>query len=62
MASHQFLINDFCSAVYNGTLPTVNAWLAARFTVPGIVAYESIKQGGVTLDVPDFGDPPKEGA
>ena len=45
-----------------GALPTVNAWLAARFTVPGIVAYESIKQGGVTLDVPDFGDPPKEGA
>ena len=60
MASHHFLINDFCTAVYNGTLPTVNAWVAARYTVPGLVAYESIKQGGVTLDVPDFGDPPKE--
>jgi GNAT superfamily N-acetyltransferase len=59
MASHQFLINDFCNAVYEGTLPTVNAWVAARYTVPGIVAYESIMQGGVTLDVPDFGDPPK---
>ena len=59
MASHQFLINDFCNAVYNHTLPTVNAWVAARYTVPGIVAYESIKQGGVTLDVPDFGDPPE---
>lgn len=57
MASHQFLINDFCNAAYNGTLPIVNAWAAARFTVPGIVAYESIKKGGVTLDVPDFGDP-----
>lgn len=59
MASHQFLINDFCNAVYNHTLPTVNAWVAARYTVPGIVAYDSILQGGVTLDVPDFGDPPK---
>lgn len=58
MASHQFLINDFCNAVYNHTLPTVNAWVAARYTVPGIVAYDSILQGGVTLDVPDFGDPP----
>ena len=60
MATHQFLINDFCNAAYNGTLPTVNAWVAARYTVPGIVAYESIRQGGVTLDVPDFGDPPTE--
>jgi predicted dehydrogenase/GNAT superfamily N-acetyltransferase len=59
MASHQFLINDFCTAVYEGTLPTVNAWLAARYTVPGLVAYESIKQGGAVLEVPDFGDPPK---
>ena len=37
----------------------VNAWLAARFTVPGIVAYESLKKDGVPLDVPDFGDPPQ---
>ena len=59
MASHQFLINDFCTAVYEGTIPTVNAWLAARYTVPGLVAYESIKQGGAVLEVPDFGDPPK---
>ncbi|MBR6765170.1 MAG: Gfo/Idh/MocA family oxidoreductase [Clostridia bacterium] len=60
MASHQFLIDDFCTAAYNGTLPSVNAWVASRFTVPGIVAHESAKLGGVTLDVPDFGDPPKE--
>lgn len=59
MASHQFLIDDFCTAAYNNILPTVNAWLAARFTVPGIVAYESLKKDGVPLDVPDFGDPPQ---
>ena len=60
MASHQFLINDFCTAAYNGTLPTVNAWVAARYTVPGIIAHESAKLGGVTLDVPDFGNPPRK--
>ncbi len=58
MASHQFLIDDFCRAVYEHTMPTVNAWVAARYTVPGIVAYESLKQDGVPMDVPDFGDPP----
>lgn len=60
MASHKFLIDDFCTAAYNNTLPTVNAWLAARFTIPGIVAYESLKQDGVPLPVPDCGNPPKE--
>ena len=60
MASHQFLINDFCTAAYNNTLPSVNAWQAARFTVPGIVAFESLKQDGVPMDVPDFGDAPTD--
>jgi predicted dehydrogenase len=60
MARHKFLIDDFCTAVYNGTLPTVNAWVAARYTVPGIVAFESLKQDGVPMDVPDFGEPPEK--
>ena len=58
MNSHRFLIDDFCSAVYNGTLPPVNAWAAARYTVPGLVAHKSAQLGGVLLDVPDFGDAP----
>jgi hypothetical protein len=40
-------------------MPRVNAWLAARFTVPGLVAHESAKLGGALLDVPDFGDAPE---
>lgn len=52
----KLLIDDFCSAVHNKSLPTVNAWLAARFTVPGLVAHESALAGGVLMDVPDFGD------
>lgn len=59
MASHKFLIDDFCTAAYNNTLPTVNAWQAARYTIPGIVAYESLKQDGVPMDVPDCGNPPE---
>lgn len=58
MASHHFLINDFCTAAYTGKLPYVNAWVAARYTIPGIVAYESLLKDGEPLNVPDFGDPP----
>lgn len=60
MASHQFLIDDFCTATYNGTLPTVNAWVAARYTVPGIIAHESMKRDGEPMEVPDFGNPPQD--
>ena len=59
MASHQLLIDDFCTAVYEGKLPTVNAWVAARYTIPGLIAHRSAQMGGVPLDVPDFGDPPE---
>lgn len=56
MASHQFLIDDFCRAASEGTLPYVNAYRAARFTVPGLIAHESAKKDGLPMDVPDFGD------
>ena len=36
----------------------MNAWTAARYTVPGIVAHQSALQGGARLEVPDFGDAP----
>ena len=60
MNSHKLLVDDFMTALHDGTLPTVNAWLAARFTVPGLVAHQSALQGGVLMDVPDFGDPPAD--
>ena len=58
MGTHKFLIDDFCRAAYTGEIPVLNAWFAARVTVPGLVAIESSKLGGVPLDVPDFGEPP----
>ena len=58
MASHQLLIDDFCTAVYEHKLPTVNAWVAARYTIPGLIAHKSAELGGVPLDIPDFGEAP----
>src|SRR5215207_8421811 len=56
--SHHFLVDDFARAVETGTMPPINAWTAARFTVPGIIAHQSAVQGGARLHVPDFGDAP----
>lgn len=58
--SHQFLVDDFVTAVNNRTLPPVNAWVAARFTLPGIIAHESALRGGERLPIRDFGDAPAE--
>ena len=55
--SHHFLVDDFVRAVVDGTLPPVNAWTAARFNLPGIVAHQSALRAGERLAVPDFGEP-----
>lgn len=57
--SHHFLVDDFVSAVATNTLPPVNAWTAARFTLPGIIAHESALRGGERLEIPDLGDAPE---
>ena len=56
--SHHFLVDDFVTAVNTRTVPPVNAWVAARFTLPGIVAHESALRGGERLPIRDFGDAP----
>lgn len=56
--SHHFLADDFVRAVVDRTLPPVNAWVAARYTLPGIVAHQSARKGGERLAVPDFGPAP----
>jgi len=52
MASHQLLINDFLTAVYEREQPYVNAVTSARYTVPGLIAHKSAMMGGVKLEVP----------
>jgi predicted dehydrogenase len=56
--SHHFLVDDFVTAVNTGSLPPVNAWTAARFTLPGIVAHESACRNGERLPIRDFGNAP----
>ena len=56
--AHQFLADDFVRAVVDRTLPTVNAWVAARYPLPGILAHRSALRGGEQLEIPDLGDPP----
>ena len=60
MGTHKLLIDDFCKAVYEEKMPILNAWFAARVNIPGLVAIESAKQGGIPLEVPDCGDVPKK--
>ena len=55
--SHQFLTDDFVTAVVRGTIPTVSVWDAARYNAPGIVAHESSLRDGESLQIPDFGSP-----
>ena len=56
--AHHFLVDDFVRAVQTRTQPPVNAWVAARFTLPGVVAHESMRRGGERLPIPDHGDAP----
>jgi predicted dehydrogenase len=56
--SHHFLADDFVRAVTTKALPPVNAWVAASFTLPGVVAHQSARRGGVRLPIPELGAPP----
>ncbi|NAZ86602.1 Gfo/Idh/MocA family protein [Kineococcus indalonis] len=56
--AHHFLVDDFVRSVTDGTVPPVDAWVAARFTLPGIVAHESMRRGGERLPIPDHGEAP----
>lgn len=58
--SHPFLVDDFVRAVVSGKLPPNNAWDSARYMIPGLIAHESALQGGILMDIPDFGDAPAD--
>lgn len=58
--SHPFLVDDFVRAVESDTLPPNNAWEAARYMIPGLMAHQSALNGGELLDIPDFGDAPAD--
>lgn len=55
--SHQFLVDDFVTAVNHDRLPPVHIWQAARYNAPGIVAHASSMRDGEQMSIPDFGGP-----
>lgn len=56
--THKYMADDFCKAAYTGKLSPTNAWVAARYNLPGLVAHQAALRGGDTLAVPDQGDSP----
>ena len=58
--SHAYLVNEFIEAVAQDRHPAVNVWEAVRYMAPGAVAHKSAQRDGELLEVPDWGDPPKE--
>ena len=54
------MVDDFCKAVAENKLSPTNIWQAARFNLPGIVAFQSALKGGELMNVPDLGDPPAD--
>ena len=59
--SHQFLVHDFVTACVTGRTPPNNVWAAARYLLPGLVAHESALKSGELMEVPDLGDPSRQG-
>ena len=60
--SHPFLVDDFVRAVMDDKLPPNNAWDAARYMIPGLIAHESSLRDGEMMDVPDLGAAPENWA
>ncbi len=56
--AHQFLVDDFVRACALGEAPPNDVWQAARYLLPGLVAHQSALQGGVLMEIPDFGEEP----
>lgn len=59
--SHTFITHEFISAVLADRHPTVNAWEAAAYTLPGIMAHQSALRGGEPMKIRDLGTTPGRG-
>jgi hypothetical protein len=56
--SHAYLVHEFVDAVAHNRIPAINAWEAARYLAPGVIAHKSALRGGELMKVPDWGDAP----
>ena len=48
------MIEAFIDCIINDTKPPIDVDLGLNITIPGILAHESMKQGGKTLQIPQF--------
>lgn len=51
-----YLVEDFLKSIKNDTTPPIDIVRAMDMTVPGLIAHEAAKKGGVWLDVPRITD------
>ena len=58
--THQFMVDDFCRAFVTGKLSPTNAWRAAQYNLPGLIAHQSALNNGEPMDVPYLGEPPAD--
>ena len=58
--SHPYLVHEFASAVFEDRTPAISAWDAARYMAMGVTAHQSALKDSTWLDVPDWGDAPRE--
>ena len=44
--SHAYLVHEFCDAIADDRVPTVNVWEAVRYMAPVVMAHKSALAGG----------------
>ena len=49
-----FLTHEFISAIVENRKPAIDVYEALAYDVPGFIAHQSAKQGGVQLPIPQF--------
>lgn len=55
--SHPYLVHEFCESVFQGRMPEINAWVAARYMAMGVAAHQSALADGREVTVADWGEP-----
>lgn len=58
--THKYMVDDFCRAFTTGKLSPTNAWRAAQYNLPGLIAHQSAMHNGEAMDVPYLGEPPAD--
>jgi hypothetical protein len=55
------LTHEFISAIFDDGWPRMNVYEAIAFTLPRIIAHQSVLKGGELLKIQDYGKAPPSG-